>query len=96
MDNVARSLFSEIGETQRTWLRRLLTCASVALLLSALYEVLPRRPSCPQPANPKPGVGYACDPTGPTYHHPVLWLMLAACSVIALVAVRRLLADDAG
>jgi hypothetical protein len=90
-----RTAFREMGEGQRTWLRRLSTTASVAVLLYALYEALPRNPSCPQPAHPKPGVGYACDPTGPTYHHPALSLLLAACSVIALIAVRRLLADEA-
>ena len=91
-----RAAFREMGEGQRTWLRRVLTCGSVAVLLYALYEALPRNPSCPQPAHPKPGVvGYACDPSGPTYHHLALWLLLAACSVIALIAVRRLLADEA-
>jgi hypothetical protein len=93
---MARAAFSEMGHEQRTWLRRVLTCVSVAVLLGALYEALPGNPSCPQPAHPKPGVGYACDPTGPTYHHPALWLLLAACSVVALIAVRRLLADEAG
>jgi hypothetical protein len=80
-------------EEHRTLLRRIGTAASVALLLYALYGALPKSASCPQPSHPKPGVGYACDPTGPTYHHPVLWLLLAAVSVITLIAVRRLLGD---
>jgi hypothetical protein len=87
--------FRELGEAHRTWLRRFATTASVAILLSGLYEALPRNPSCPQLPHPKPGVGYACDPSGPTYHHPAFWLSLAACAVVALILTRRFLADEA-
>jgi hypothetical protein len=84
----------EMSDGQRRWLRRISTLASVAVLLLALYEALPKPASCPQPAHPKPGVGYACDPSGPSYHHPLLWLMVAASGVAVLIASRRLLADD--
>jgi hypothetical protein len=39
-----------MGDAQRMWLRRVLTGASVAVLLYALYEALPRNPSCPPDA----------------------------------------------
>jgi hypothetical protein len=91
---MARAALRESSETHRTALRRFATAASIAILLLAIYEAWPRPASCPQPANPKPGVGWACDPTGPTYH-PALWLVIAAMSVVALVAVRRLLSEEA-
>lgn len=40
-------------------------------------------------------VGYACDPTGPSYHHPLLWLLLAGAGLGVLAAVPPYLADDA-
>ena len=80
-------------DVRRRWLRRFGTAASVALLLYALYHTLPSNQSCPQPQHPKPGAGYACDPSGPSFHHPALWLVVAAASLLALVAVRRLLSD---
>lgn len=83
-----------MSDEQRTWLRRVATIGSVAVLLYALYHALPTSPSC-QPPDPKPGVGYACDSNGPVYHHLALWLLLAACSVIALIAARRRLSDEA-
>jgi hypothetical protein len=92
---MTRAALREMGDAQRAWLRRIATTASVALALFALFRALPRQASCPQPAHPKPGAGYACDPTGPTYHHPLLWLLVAAAALGVLVAVRRYLRDDA-
>jgi len=92
---MTRAVLRDMADAQRAWLRRIATTASVGLLLYALYQALPRQASCPQPAHPKPGVGYACDPTGPAYHHPLLWLLVAAAALGVLVAVRSCLADDA-
>jgi hypothetical protein len=78
----------------RPWLRRIATTASVAIVLYALYRALPQKASCPPPAHPRPGAGYACDPSGPTYHHPLLWLTLAAISVLGLAAARRFLREQ--
>jgi hypothetical protein len=84
-----------MDDGQRTWLRRLASVASVVVLVFALYQALPKQASCPQPEHPKPGVGYACDPSGQSYHHPAVWLSVAALSVATLIAVRRLLSDEA-
>lgn len=61
---MARPALRDSSEARRTALRRVATAGSLAVLLLAIYEAWPRRASCPQPANPKAGVGYACDRLG--------------------------------
>ena len=93
---MTRAALTGIGDVPRRWTRRVGTIAGILLLYYALYRAaLGEQQTCNYPKHPRPGVGYACDVGPPVYPHTVLWLLLVATAVVALVAVRRLFAEEA-